>query len=446
METRIFGGRIIDPAQGIDYVGEVRIVNGAVAGITQGTGRSGDGIDATGLVVCPGFVDLHCHLRDPGYEHKETIATGSAAAVRGGFTTICCMANTRPVGDTAATIEYIQRTAAAQAACHVLPIGAVTKGLAGKELAEMAELAEAGVVAFSDDGQPIANGALMRHALEYSRLFGRPIVPHCEDPALVAGGVMNEGPVAARLGLKGNPAAAEEVMIARDLSLLELAGGRLHIAHLSTAGSVELVRRAKAKGLPVTAEVSPHHLTLTDEWVAGVGGRPPYDTNTKVAPPLRRQEDCEAVLAGLLDGTIDCVATDHAPHNTVDKVCDYGEAASGISGFETALGALMKLVHAGKMELSFLIGKLTADPARVFSLAGGSLKEGAPADLVIFDPQREWTVDPAKFVSLGKNTPLAGEPLRGQVMATLVGGRIVYAAEAYPTGAGTPNSIHGGTA
>jgi dihydroorotase len=238
---------------------------------------------------------------------------------------------------------------------------------------------------------------------------------------------MNEGPVAARLGLKGNPAAAEEAMVARDLALLEIAGGRLHIAHLSTAGAVELVRRAKAKGLPVTAEATPHHLTLTDEWVAGHNGRPPYDTNTKVAPPLRSRADCEAVLTGLLDGTIDCIATDHAPHNVVDKVCDFGEAASGISGFETALGALLGLVHAGKIDLPRLVSKLTWEPARVLNLPYGTLQEGAAADVMVFDPQREWVVDPAAFASLGKNTPLVGEKLWGKVVATVVGGRVAYA-------------------
>jgi dihydroorotase len=429
---RIYGGRIIDPASGIDCTGEVLIDGGVIRSVQPGESAGGPGIDARGMVVCPGFVDLHCHLREPGFEHKETIATGSAAAARGGFTTVCCMANTRPVGDSAATIEYILR-AAAQAACRVLPIGAVTKGLAGKELAEMGELNGAGVVAFSDDGQPIVNAAIMRHALEYSRLFGRPVVPHCEDPALVAGGVMNEGRVATRLGLKGNPGAAEEAMVARDLSLLEITGGRLHIAHLSVAGSVEMVRRAKARGLPVTAEVTPHHLTLTDEWVAGVGGRSSYDTNTKVAPPIRTQHDCDSLLAGLLDGTIDCIATDHAPHNIVDKACDYGEAASGISGFETALGSLLALVHAGKIGLTALIEKLTSQPARVFGLPYGTLRPGAPADITIFDLNREWVVDPQQFVSLGKNTPLAGEHLRGQVMATIAGSRLAYAAPGFIT-------------
>ncbi len=432
--------RIVDPAQGLDEVGDLWLESGQVRGIVLAGRLLGmlppagiPTLDAGGLMVAPGFIDLHCHLREPGFEEKETIATGTRAAARGGFTTICAMPNTRPAMDSAATVEFVREKARMDGLVRVLPIGAVTKGQVGEELAEMGELAEAGVVGFSDDGRPVASSRLMRHALEYSRLFGLPVIDHCEDLSLAHGGAMNEGAVSARLGLRGMPAAAEEIVVARDLVLLALTGGRLHIAHVSTRGSVELVRRAKAQGLPVTAEVTPHHLTLTEDWVLG----PPegrgrglssvaYDTNAKVNPPLRTQADIEALLEGLRDGTIDAIATDHAPHDLVSKQCEFGEAAFGISGLETALGALLGLVQAGRLDLSLLIAKLTAEPARLLGKPWGTLQVGTAADIVIIDPEAEWVVDPAQFASLGKNTPLAGQRLRGRVVGTLYGGRVIY--------------------
>jgi dihydroorotase len=444
------GGHIIDPAEGREVIGDLLMADGriAAAGTTSEvapfidallqSGQPPQVIDLhPGLIVSPGFVDLHVHLREPGYEDKETIATGAQAAARGGFTTICCMPNTKPVLDSQATLEFVAR-AAQSVPVRVRPIAAITKGEKGAELSEMAELAEAGAVAFSDDGRPVSSSKLMRSALEYASMLDRPIVEHCEDEGLAAGGIMNEGPIATKLGLKGWPAAAEEIMLARDLALARLTGGRYHAAHVSTAGSVELIRRAKAEGLRVSAEVTPHHLLLTDEWVAGqrtglLGADSPhqgqpYDTTTKVNPPLRTQHDAEALLEGLLDGTIDAVATDHAPHTIVDKACEYGEAAFGISGLETALGALLALVHAGKLPLKTLLAALTIGPARAFSLQAGTLQRGALADVTIFDPEERWAVDPQHFASKGKNTPLAGLTLKGRVRSTILGGKLAYTA------------------
>ncbi|HEU0027904.1 MAG TPA: dihydroorotase, partial [Ktedonobacterales bacterium] len=395
-----------------------------------------------GWVIAPGFVDLHAHLREPGFEAKETIQTGTAAAARGGFTTICAMPNTNPVTDTPADVEYIRhKTEGAPARVKV--IAAISKGERGAELSDMGELAEAGAVAFSDDGRPITSGKVMRHALDYAAPLGLPVVEHCQDEDLVGDGVMNEGPAATRLGLKGWPAAGETVMLARDLELVRLTGACYHAAHLSVAGAVALVREARREGLPVTAEVTPHHLLLTDDWVAGertgpladalralsgepLPAGPRYDTAAKVNPPLRTAADCAALLAGLLDGTIDAIATDHAPHTTVDKDCEFSEAAFGISGFETALAALLALVHTDRLPLSALIAALTTRPAAAWGLDAGTLEPGKPADLVIFDPDETWTVDPARFASLGKNTPLAGLTLRGRVRQTWLGGRVIY--------------------
>ncbi len=430
------GGRIVDPAQGLDQVSDLLIEDGAIAGIhTEIEREDARVIDAAGLVVSPGFIDLHCHLREPGFEYKETIATGTLAAARGGFTTVCAMPNTDPVMDTRATVEFVLSKALEEGVVRVLPIGAVTKGSKGAQLAEMVELADAGAVAFSDDGHPVADANLMRQALSYSSSLGLPIINHCEVPELSAGGAMNEGWTANRLGLRGIPNASEEVMVARDITLVETVGGRLHIAHASTAGTVELVRLAKERGTAVTCEVTPHHLTLTDEAILGHGGthgafepltEAAYDTNAKVAPPLRSLDDVPALVEGLRDGTVDFVATDHAPHGRTDKLSTFDEAANGISVLETALGSVMSLVHSKALTLPLAVDRLTAAPARFLGMDLGTLKPGSPADVTIFDPDAEWLVDPANFASKGKNTPLAGTTLKGRVMATVVGGKVIY--------------------
>ena len=421
----IHGGHIIDPSQGVDAIGDLLISDGKIGWLsTDGTvslPESCQVLDARGMVVCPGFVDIHCHLRQPGFEEKETIATGTRAAAKGGFTTVCCMPNTDPPIDTGATVEYIKSLADSEGAVRVLLVGCVSKGRAGSELADFGELSTSGVVAFSDDGSPVTNSSLMRRALEYSRDSGLPITDHCEDLTLSQGGVMNEGAVASRLGLKGIPAAAEERMVARDIDLARSTRGRLHIAHVSTAGSVELIRCAREEGVSVTAEVTPHHLTLTEEMVAGL------NTNAKVNPPLRTAQDIAALVIGLKEGIIDAIATDHAPHAAKDKMCEFARAAFGISGLETALGSMMGLVHRGKLDLVTLISKLTCEPASFLRRDDlGTLKPGAPADITIFDPQREWVVSPEEFASKGKNTPLAGSVLKGRVMATIYGGDVVY--------------------
>lgn len=431
----ISGGRIIDPSQGLDRIGDLLISQGKIQGLKEGerVEESWKIIGAQGLVVCPGFIDLHCHLREPGYEDKETIATGTKAAAKGGFTSLCCMPNTNPALDSRAIVELVIKKAANEGVVRVFPIGCITQGRKGKELAEMGELAAAGVVALSDDGSWVKDPGLLRHAMEYSLAFGLPIIEHCEDTALTEGGAMNEGWVSSLLGLRGMPAAAEEAAVARDLALAELTGARLHIAHISTASSVELVRQAKKKRLRVSAEVTPTHLTLGEERVLGSSWKPgspvpeeAYDTNAKVNPPLRSRRDIAALLEGLKDGTIDAIATDHAPHTLVDKLCEFDKAAFGISVLETAFGSLMSLMHKGELDLNTLVSKLTLEPARLLGLPYGTLKVGAPADIVIFDPKAEWRVDPALFLSKGKNTPLAGEMLKGKVVATIVNGKIVY--------------------
>ena len=425
----IRGGHIIDPSQGIDQVGDLLIAEGKIAQ-ARGTIIPGEtmNLDATGLTVCPGFIDLHCHLREPGFEDKETIATGTKAAAIGGFTTVCCMANTEPPLDTPAAVNWVKQKASKDSLVAVLPIGCITKGRKGEELTDMPELAEAGVVAFSDDGNPVASSQLMRRAMEYSRDLGLPIIDHCEDKTLSNNGIINEGQMSAKLGLKGIPAAAEEVMVARDLILAKLTKARLHIAHASTKGSVELIRRAKEEGISVTAEVTPHHLTLTEERIACESPNKPFDTNAKVNPPLRTKEDVEALIKGLKDGVIDAIATDHAPHTLADKNCGLKLAAFGISGFETALGCLMSLVHHGEISLTQLISKLTYEPAKVIAKNGelGTLKTGAPANITILDPDREWIVNSRNFASKGKNTPYDGYQFKGKVMAAIANGKIVY--------------------
>lgn len=441
-KTLIKGGRLIDPSQGIDRISDLLLADGVVSALAPHIDppEHAQIIDAAGLVVAPGFIDLHCHLREPGFEDKETIATGTLAAARGGFTTVCAMPNTNPTMDTRATLEYVLRKARDEGVARVLPIGCVTKRSAGAELAEMGELAEAGAIGFSDDGNPVADSNIMRQALSYASALDLPVINHCEEPELFHGGAMNEGWVSNRLGVKGIPNSAEDIMVARDIALAELTGGRYHVAHMSTAGAIEHVRRAKERGTAaVTCEVTPHHLTLTDEAAlgdAGAGGAyapltpAAYDTFAKVNPPLRVQADVDAMIAGLRDGVIDIIATDHAPHNLTDKQCTFQEAAFGISVLETALGQLMSLVHSGAIGLPLLIEKLTYAPARILRRPDlGALKIGAPADVVLIDPNAEWIVDTAKFASKGKNTPLNGATLRGRITATLVAGKIAYEAD-----------------
>ncbi len=423
----IQGGYILDPSQGIDEIGSVLISKGKVAWLGKGetTPPQSDYaiLTAQGMIVCPGFIDLHCHLRQPGFEEKETIATGSRAAARGGFTTICCMPNTRPPLDNRFTISYVNSLALSQGTARVLPIGCISKERKGEELAPMPEMVSCGVIAFSDDGSPVMNTDLMRRALEHTRKLGLPLIDHCEDTVLSDGGLINEGVISSQLGLKGIPAAAEEIMVSRDLSLARLTGARLHIAHVSTTFSVDLIRRAKDKGAKVTAEVTPHHLTLTEEEVIG------YNTNAKVNPPLRTKQDIQALIQGLKENVIDAIATDHAPHTEADKLAVFAQAPFGISGLETALGSLMSLVHNGQLTLTTLISKLTYEPAKIIgSKYGklGSLEVKAPADVTIFDPDMDWVVDTKDFASKGKNTPLAGSTLKGKVMATISQGKLVY--------------------
>jgi len=419
MSLLIKGGRVVDPAAGTDGVQDVWIVDGRIHKVGKGLKAPAgtQTVDAAGKVVCPGFIDMHVHLREPGFEYKETIASGTRAAAAGGFTAVACMANTFPVNDNRAVTDYILARAKVEGVVRVYPIGAVTRNLEGKQLAEMAEQAEAGCVAFSDDGKCVMNAELYRRAMEYALPFGIPVISHAEDGHLGPGGVMHEGLVSTELGLSGQPAAAEEVMVARDIILAELTGAHLHIAHISTAGAVRLLRDAKARGVRVTAEVTPHHLLLTDELVRS------YDPNCKMAPPLRTKRDVEACLEALVDGTIDCVATDHAPHALSEKEGEFAEAAHGVVGLETAVPLLLdRLVRPGVMDLPTLVTRLSTGPARLLNLPGGSLAPGASADITILDLEQSWTVDPAAFRSRSRNTPFAGLTGRGAPWMTLVGG------------------------
>jgi len=419
MSLLIRGGRVVDPAGGTDAVQDVWIADGRIHKVGKGLKPPAgtETVDATGKVVCPGFIDIHVHLREPGFEYKETIASGTRAAAAGGFTAVACMANTFPVNDNRAVTDYILARAKVEGAVRVYPIGAVTRNLEGKQLAELAEQAEAGCVAFSDDGKCVMNAELYRRAMEYALPFGVPVISHAEDCDLGHRGAMHEGFVSTELGLSGQPAAAEDVMVARDIILAELTGAHLHIAHISTVGAVRLVRDAKARGVRVTAEVTPHHLLLTDEVVRS------YDSNCKMAPPLRGKRDVEACLEALVDGTIDCVATDHAPHALSEKEGEFAEAANGIVGLETAVPLLLdRLVRPGVLDLPTLVTRLSAGPARLLNLPGGSLAPGAAADITILDLEQSWTVDPAAFRSRGRSTPFAGFTGVGAPWMTLVGG------------------------
>ncbi len=420
-------GQLFDPGQGINEPWSLFLRDGVISWLGKTRMMPPqldcDTIAARGLVVVPGFIDLHCHFREPGFEEKETIATGAQAAARGGFTTVCCMPNTLPPLDDRDTVEFVLSKAAEEAVIRVLPVGCITRGRQGEELVDMEELAAAGVIGFSDDGDTVGTPALMRDALKLSCKLGMPVIEHCEDKSLSKGGIINGGAVSARLALQGIPPSAEENIVARDLELTRLTGGRIHIAHVSTRGSVELIRRAKEEGVAVTAEVTPHHLTLTEEEVVAHG------TNAKVNPPLRTGRDVEALIEALNDGTIDVIATDHAPHTVAEKALPMTEAPFGISGLETAFGSLMGLVYAEKVSIDTLIARLTNVPATILGEKYGklgTLAVGVPADVVLFDPTREWVVDPDTFASKGRNTPLAGRTLKGKVMATISRGELVY--------------------
>lgn len=425
MTLLIKGGQILDPGR-FQGRGDVLIEDGIIQSMGTDLLKNGkdtkslDVLEAHGLLIVPGFVDLHTHLREPGYEYKETIATGSASAVAGGFTSICCMPNTNPVNDNQSVTKFILSKAALAQKANVFPIGAITKGSEGKELAEIGELSEAGCVAISDDGRPVMNSLVMRRAMEYAQAFGIPVVDHCEDLHLAAGGCMNEGLVSTELGVPGIPNSSEEVMVARNLSLAELTGAHVHLAHLSTAGSVRMVREAKSRGISVTAEVCPHHFSLTEEATRT------FDSNAKMNPPLRTTKDIEALKEGLADGTIDAIATDHAPHAVQEKQLEFDTAPFGIIGFETALPLTLVLVQEGVLTLETAISKLTVEPARAFGLNKGTLAPGADADVVLINQDAPWVVDPNKFHSKSRNSPFAGWNVRGKVMATIVGGRLVY--------------------
>ena len=422
MNLLIKHGRVLDPAGGVDGLQDVLVTDGRIAR----TGKQLEApagvrvVDATGKVVCPGFIDIHTHLREPGFEYKETIASGTRAAAAGGFTAVACMANTFPVNDNRAVTDYILARARVEGVVRVHPIGAVTRNLEGTQLAELAEQAEAGCVAFSDDGRCVMNAELYRRAMEYALPFGTPIISHAEDSHLARDAAMNEGIVSTELGLHGQPAAAEDVMVARDIVLAELTGAHVHIAHVSTAGAVRMIREARARGVRVTAEATPHHLLLTDEAVRT------WDPNMKMAPPLRGKRDVEALLEGLADGTIDCIATDHAPHALSEKEDEFAEAANGVVGLETAVSVLLdRLVRPGVIDLATLVTRLSSAPARLLNLPGGSLAPGAPADITILDLQQPWTVDPAAFRSRGRNTPFARWTGTGAPWMTIVGGAAV---------------------
>jgi dihydroorotase len=421
MNILIKNGHIIDPANKVDGKFDLLVAEGKIAKLGKPGSLPSNGaqvLDAGGKLVVPGLIDMHVHLREPGYEYKETIATGTAAAKAGGFTAVCCMPNTSPVNDSRSVTEFILSQAAKEGAARVYPIGAITKGSKGEELAEMGELHDAGCVGVSDDGRPVMNAAVMRRAMEYSKIFDTAVISHCEDASLAAKGVMNEGFVSTELGLRGIPDAAEDVMTGRDILLAELTGARLHICHVSTAGSVRLIREAKQRGVKVTAETCPHYFTLTEDAVRG------YNTMAKMNPPLRTAEDVAAIRQGLKDGTLDVIATDHAPHALDEKSGEFDAAPFGIVGLETSVGLSIKLVHEGVLTMPQLIERMSATPARIIKSGGGTLSAGAVADITIIDPNIEWTVNAGEFKSKSRNTPFDRWKLKGRAVQTIMGGKI----------------------
>lgn len=433
MKILIKNGHIIDPSQGIDAVGDILIHNEKIKDIWLHNGNSKkqgidikahtsldetQTIDASGLFVIPGLIDMHTHLREPGYEYKETIKTGTLAAIKGGFTSVCSMPNTNPINDSDVVTSYIIKKSRDEGYCPVFPIGAVTKGSKGEELAEIGLMFMAGAIAFSDDGRPITNSLIMRRALEYCKTFNVPIISHAEDLTLSDNGVMNEGDICTSLGLIGIPSAAEEVMVARDIILAELTKGRVHFAHVSTAGSIRLIRQAKEVGLNITAETCPHYFTITEDAVKG------YNTNAKVNPPLRTQKDIDEIKKAIKDGIIDVIATDHAPHHRDEKLREFDKAPFGISGLETALSLSLNLVHEGLISLSQLVEKMATMPAKILNINKGTLKVGSDADIIIVDINKEWCVEPESFYSLGKNTPFDKWLLKGLSIVTIVNGKI----------------------
>ncbi|MEO5770410.1 MAG: dihydroorotase [Polyangia bacterium] len=427
MDICLRGGRVIDPGRNFDSEADVLLQDGRVAridkGIAAGLPATTKVLDVRGLWVAPGFIDLHTHLREPGQEYKEDIASGTRSAAAGGFTAVCAMPNTVPPNDCRAVTDLIVSRARAVGLTRVYPIGAVSKGQKGEELAEIGEMKDAGIVAISDDGRPVMNAELLRRAMEYARTFGLPLIQHCEDLMLSQGGSMNEGLVSTRAGIRAQPSTAESSMVARDIEICALTGARYHVAHVSTAASVALVREAKRRGLPVTCEVTPHHLTLTDEACAA------YDTHAKCNPPLRAPGDQEALREGLRDGTIDAIATDHAPHSPIEKDVEFEQAAFGMIGLETALPLSLELVRAGVLSPSALVAVLSTRPAALLGLPGGSLAPGQIADVTVFDPEAPWTVEPARLQSRSKNTPFGGRQMSGRTALTIVAGRIVFAEE-----------------
>ncbi len=424
MRLLLKGGRIIDPSQNMDETMDLLIEQGTISRIAttipEGKGKKPEVIDLTDMIITPGLIDMHTHLREPGHEYKETIRTGSEAAVAGGFTSMACMANTEPVNDNRSVTEFIIRQAQAAGMARVYPVAAVSKGEGGTTLTEFADLKDAGAVALSDDGNPVMDSSLMRTALEYASSLGIPVISHCEDLNLSAGGMMNEGYVSTELGLQGIPNTAEHIMIARDIALAEFSNVPVHIAHVSAAESVRILREAKKRGVMVTAETAPHYFTLTDEALRE------FSTNFKMYPPLRRDEDLRALQGGLKDGTIDAIASDHAPHSSIEKDVEFEYAANGIIGLETSLSASLTLVQKNVLSLPQLITKMSTNPARILKIPGGSLKVGLNADITVIDPQKKWTVRASKFRSKSRNTPFEGRVFRGKAVMTIVGGDIKY--------------------